>query len=336
MAKEGSLFSDFLSALEIKHTVDYSNQQFENMNFKSLFGFSRLLSSYGIPNSAFRLGSVEELMEIPVPFIAQKSSSFVIVTDIRETDNNRMVTWKSVSGVESGSEAEFLKGCSGIVLQAYPDENSAEPDYRRHHLLDIARLGKRWILMLCGFILLIWGFVSSGLYRNVSTFLLTLVDLGGLGVTWLLILKSLKVKSATADNVCGVLQKHGCDHVLEDKASSFFGVFSWSEVGFAYFSVSLAALLVFPQFTGTLALINGCCLPFTVWSIWYQKFKIKTWCTLCVITQTLLWCQFLCYLLGGWWAFAFPIQAAIIPLGCAYAGTMLAINAVCEFIKKRI
>ena len=213
-----------------------------------------------------------------------------------------MVTWKSVSGMESGAEADFLKGCSGIVLQAYPDENSAEPEYRSHHLLDIARLGKRWILMLCGFILLIWGFVSSGLYRNVSTFLLTLVDLGGLGVTWLLILKSLKVKSATADNVCGVLQKHGCDHVLEDKASSFFGVFSWSEVGFAYFSVSLAALLVFPQFTGTLALINGCCLPFTVWSIWYQKFKIKTWCTLCVITQTLLWCQFLCYLLGGWWA----------------------------------
>ena len=336
MAEGSSLFSDFLNELDVKHTTGFSDRQFENMNFKSLFGFSRLLSSYGIANSAFRIKNKEEILQIPVPFIAQRSSTFVIVTDTGENNGSKTVKWK-YQGVEENAEPKkFLETCSGIILQAYPDENSIEPDYPSHHLLEIADVAKRWIMAICAIVIGVWGFATAGLYRHVSTVLLTLVDLAGLGVTWLLILKSLKVKSAAADNVCGVLQRHGCDQVLEDKASSFFGLFSWSEVGFAYFSVSLAVLLLFPGLTGTLALINACCLPFTVWSIWYQKFRIHTWCTLCVITQTLLWCQFLCYLCGGWWKSAFPLQSAIIPLVCAYVGVMLAINAICNFIKKRI
>ena len=334
MSLQGSLFSDFLKELDVKHTVGFSDEQFENMNFKSLFGFSRLLSSYGIPNAAFQIKDTNEILKVPVPFIAQKDHSFVLVTDIDA--EGKGMKWKTCRGEESGTTDDFIGGCSGIVLQAYPDENSIEPDYSKHHLLEIAKVAKRWILILCTCLLGVWGFVEGRLYTNLSTILLTAVDLAGLGVAWLLTLKSLKVKSATADSVCGVLQKHGCDHVLEDKASSFFGIFSWSEVGLAYFSVSLAVLLIFPQMIGTLALINACCLPFTFWSIWYQKFRIKTWCTLCVITQCLLWCQFFCYLFGGWWGYTFPLSLGIIPLAAAYAGAMLGINAVCSFIKKRI
>lgn len=336
MTGKGSLFSDFLKALGVRYTSDFSNRQFEKMNFKSLFGLSRLLSSYGIPNAAFRINNKEEILKVAVPFIAQKNSSFVIVTDTGNGSDSGRVTWLADKGLRSSDSKDFIEDCSGIVLQAYPDATSGEPDYEKHHLLEIARVAKRWILLACAVVLGVFGFITSGLYHHLSTILLFIVDLAGLGVTWLLILKSLKVKSAAADNVCGVLQKHGCDHVLEDKASSFFGLFSWSEVGFAYFSVSIATLLIFPQLTGTLALINACCLPFTVWSIWYQKFRIHTWCTLCVITQSLLWCQFFCFLFGGWWKYAFPIDVAIIPLGCAYIGAMLIINAVCEFIKKRI
>lgn len=334
MTLQGSLFSDFLKELDVKHTVGFSDEQFENMNFKSLFGFSRLLTSYGIPNAAFRIKDTNEILKVPVPFIAQKDHSFVLVTDIDA--EGKGMKWKTCRGEESGTTDDFIGGWSGIVLQAYPDENSIEPDYSKHHLLEIAKVAKRWILILCACLLGVWGFVEGRLYTNLSTILLTAVDLAGLGVAWLLTLKSLKVKSATADSVCGVLQKHGCDHVLEDKASSFFGIFSWSEVGLAYFSVSLAVLLIFPQMIGTLALINACCLPFTFWSIWYQKFRIKTWCTLCVITQCLLWCQFFCYLFGGGWSYTFPLSLGIIPLVAAYAGAMLGINAVCSFIKKRI
>lgn len=336
MPKE-SIFTIFLRELDVKHTADFSNRKFRDMPFKTLFGFSRLLQSYGVPNEAFSLSDKNEIISAATPFLAGKGHEFVVITDISDGGNGKKsITWKDEKGSHSDSLENFNNVFSGIILQAYPDENSVEPDFGRHHLSQLASSAKKVILLVCAAILLAAGFICSGLWRNVSTCLLMAVNLTGIFITWLLILKSLKVKSATADKVCGALQKHGCDHVLEDKASSFFGLFGWSEVGFAYFTVTTAVMLLFPSSMGWLALINGCCLPFTLWSIWYQKFRIKTWCTLCVITQCLLWAQFLCYILGGWWKLVLPLKPQILLLGAAYLGAMLSINAVCTFIKNRI
>ena len=85
-----------------------------------------------------------------------------------------------------------------------------------------------------------------------------------------------------ADKICGLIDRTGCGTVLSTKASKFFGLFGWSEVGFSYFGVSLACLLVFPQHIGYLALVNACCCPFSFWSVWYQKYRAKAWCTLCL------------------------------------------------------
>ena len=82
-------------------------------------------------------------------------------------------------------------------------------------------------------------------------------------------------------------------------------------------------------------LLNGCCLPFTVWSIWYQKYRIKTWCTLCVTTQGLLWLQFFCYLFGGWWSDIFPLRLSLFMMVAAYGATLMAVNRVMNFIKSR-
>ncbi|MBD5311764.1 MAG: vitamin K epoxide reductase family protein [Bacteroides sp.] len=330
-----SIFTTFLNSLGVPYTEEHSDRQFRKMPFKTLFGFSRLLTSYGIPNAAFSLPDKQELARIDTPFLAQKGHTFVVVTDVTDTPDGTRFTYIADGTTSTAPDTEFLSNCTGVVLQAYPDANSREPDYPRHHLVEIADISKRWFLYASLIILIAAGFITSGMWRHLSTIFLSAVNLAGLGVTWLLILKSLKVKSAAADSVCGVLQTHGCDHVLEDKASSFFGIFSWSEVGLAYFSVSTLILFIFPEALPQLALVNACCLPFTVWSIWYQKFRIKTWCTLCVITQTLLWCQFFCYFFGGWWQEIFPLHLSILLIGVAYLGVMLLLNAVCTFIKSK-
>lgn len=57
----GTIFSDFLTQLGVRHTADYSDREFENMPFKSLFGLSKLLERYGIENEALRLGRPDEI-----------------------------------------------------------------------------------------------------------------------------------------------------------------------------------------------------------------------------------------------------------------------------------
>ena len=95
-------------------------------------------------------------------------------------------------------------------------------------------------------------------------------------------------------------------------------------------------MLCFPDMMHRLALANGCCLPFTFWSIWYQRFRIHTWCTMCVITQGLLWLQFFCYLSGGWWHDIFPLTLPLFALLAAYVAAVLGLNRVSEFINALI
>ncbi len=336
MERGETIFSDFLHELEVPHTVAASDAAFRGMNFKSLFGFSRLLESYNIESRGIKVSDKKVLTSIPAPFIAQCKDGFVIVTGFEGSQgNDENVEYIKFNRKHTDGLADFEDKWSGVALLAYPSAESCEPDYKRHRFFDLASSAKKWLLVLCVLFVGIYGFVNARLWHSLPTVLLTLVDLAGIGVTWLLVLKTLKVTSKSADKICSVLQEHGCDHVLEQKASKFFGLFGWSEVGIAYFSVSTVILFLFPSLINYLALINAVCLPFTVWSIWYQKFRIKTWCTLCVTTQCLLWLQFLCYLFAGSWHDIFPLRMPLFVMGAAYVAVLLGVNRVNEFIEKR-
>lgn len=332
-----TIFSDFLKVLGVPHTGEASDKAFRQMSFQTLFGFSRLLNSYSIPTTGVKIQDKNELSKIPVPFMAQEGSGFVIVTSFgRDARGAETVNYIEFHKSKSLPLDEFIRDWSGIALLAYPTPESREPNYTKNHWFELAEKAKTVTLIILAILLGCYGFIQSGLWRHTSTVLLTLVNLAGIGITWLLLLKTLKVHSAAADSICGVIEKHGCDTVLEHKASTFFGLFSWSEVGITYFSLTTLFTMLFPQYLGHLALINGLCLPFTVWSIWYQKFRIKTWCTLCVTTQTLLWLQFFCYLLGGWWHEALPLGGLpFFLLGATYVAVMLMVNRVMTFIKNR-
>lgn len=326
---KSSLFTDFLTALGVPHTTGYSDKQFQAMTFKSLFGLSHLLNDYGIPSEGYTLADRQVLPTLPAPYLAQTTDgAFVIVTDANENS----VTYISEGVAETVPASDFCEASTGVVFFAYPTSQSAEPDYG-HHILNIYMARVRdYALVACALLLFGYLFINNGLYRHVSTILLTAFNILGLGFTYLLVQKSMGIKNAVADSVCGVLQAGGCDSILTMKASKFFGIFGWSEVGFAYFSVSLLTLLVFPQWTCYLALCNACCLPFTAWSIWYQKFRAKAWCTLCVSVQATLWLLFFCYLGGGWFKDIFPIRIELFVLGISYVTVLLALNKVSSIL----
>ena len=327
---ETTVFSDFLEALGVPYTKAYSDSRYRSMPFRSLFGFSKLLQSYGIESEGVQLADKSEISRLTPPFLARTGGGFVIVTSI---DGDR-VGYMTEGVNESMSLDSFMQAWNGIVFLAFPDEKSVEPSLAEHRRdLFIAR-AKKWVLAAGAIFLYLYMFVGNGLYRHISTVLVSLLDIAGLYLTYMLVQKSLKIQNRAADRVCGVLQQGGCDSILATKASKFFGIFGWSEVGFAYFSVSLMTLLLFPRWTCYLALCNVCCLPFTFWSIWYQKFRAKIWCTLCVSVQCTLWLLFFCYLGGGWFKDIFPLRIQFFVLGAAYLTVLLSLNRLMPLIDK--
>ena len=325
-----TILSDFLSCLGVRHTDTYTNSRFRSMPFQTLFGMKKVLESYGVEATGILLADNGQIDRLPVPFIAQTSRGLVIVTKVSQD----RVEYMSQSVVETALRERFAAAMTGRVLIASASAEAGEPDYRTHRFTDSANRLKKWVLAVGVLALLGYLFVTNGIYRHVSTVLLTAIDLAGIYITWLLVQKSAHIKNRHADAVCSVVEAGGCDDVLSMSASKFFGIFGWSEVGFAYFSVSLMCLLIFPQYIGYLALCNVVCLPFSFWSVWYQRFRAKTWCTLCLCVQAMLWLLFFCYLGGGWLREALPLRIEFFVLGLTYLTVMLALNALMPLIDR--
>lgn len=328
---ENFILSDFLTLLSVPHTSGYTNRQFAAMPFKSLFGLSKLLDRYGISSMGLRLEDKSELAKVTPPFLAHTPKGFVIVTGV----GNGSVEYLTQRVKESIPVSDFNKAWDGTLFLAFPNEDSIEPDYAGHARILFFNKAKRVLLALLAVLLVAYLFISNGIYRHLTLTLAMVCDFIGLGFTFMLVQKSMRIKSRTADRVCGVLQEGGCDTVLETKASTFFGIFSWSEVGFAYFSVSLLAQLIFPQWTCYIAACNVCCLPFTLWSIWYQRFRAKAWCTLCVSVQCTLWLLFACYASGGWLRNVFPLRIEFFVLGACYVFMLLLLNRLMPLMTKK-
>lgn len=217
-----TIFSDFLRELGVRHTPEFSNEKFYSMPFKSLFGISKLLDSYQIPNKGFRLDDKNEITGIATPFMAQTPKGFVIVTGI----HGGTVSYLTQGVAEKIPLEEFIKAATGVVLCAFPDSKSCEPDFKTHRRDNIIYITKKWVLCATAFFLFLYLFISNGIYMHTSTVIVTLLDMAGLYMSYLLVQKSLNINSTAADNVCKVIQAGGCDSVYSPQKLRNFSEFS--------------------------------------------------------------------------------------------------------------
>lgn len=330
MAIQRSIFTRFLKALEVPHTVEYSENAFHTMDFDSLYGLSHLLTSYGIDNEALRIADKNEIAKLSPPYLAQLDSGYFVIVDQFASGK---ITYDSLGQKVSVATQDFINKWTGVTLLAFPDSKSREPDYGGHLLTETINRWSWLALIITAVAVMGYFYVTRGIYHSPWATVTMLLNMVGLFFSYLLVQKTLGVHTSTGDSVCNILQKGGCDSILSMKVSKLFGVFSWSVVGFSYFGISLITLLIFPHMWSTLALFNICCLPYTVWSIWYQRFRAHHWCTLCVGVQSTLWLLFFTYAAGGFIKNPLPLRLDDWVLLAAYIATVLFLNLIVKFIK---
>lgn len=331
MIPDNTILSRWLTQLGVRHTAGYTDSRFRTMPFPTLFGLSALLKEYNIDSHGYRIDDKSHIGEIPTPFIAPVNNRFVIVHSV--TDDK--VRYCTVGQPEEIPKEEFTDAWSGVAFVAEVTSKSVEPGYMSHRVAEVMTYLRDVGIWAVGLILFAWFFITRGDLHNWGTIALCALDIFGLWLSFMLVGKTLGVKSRRSDAVCNVLQPGGCDSIAKSDAASFLGIFHWSEVGLVYFGVGLAVTLLFPHMTGWLAGINICALPYTVWSITYQKFKAHTWCTMCVGVQLTLWLQFFVFLLSGWTRRVFPLSWETLALVMVYVFTMLVLNRLDAFILSR-
>ncbi|MDR3340886.1 MAG: thioredoxin domain-containing protein, partial [Candidatus Symbiothrix sp.] len=184
---------------------------------------------------------------------------------------------------------------TGIVLLAESSENSIEPNYKVNRKRELLNATQQYLLLFSIAVLAVLAGIANNTFTTVVPtvpIVLTALHLLGAYISYLLVQKQLHIHSSYADKICSLFKQQDCNNILESKAAKLWDVFGWSEIGLGYFLANLIILISLPHLIPYLAIINILALPYSFWSVWYQKFKAKQWCVLCLIVQVLLWLIF--------------------------------------------
>lgn len=260
-------------------------------DFPSLLSLSDALTEWQVENTGLQLNTVEQVRELPFPFIAhlrKKGGWYVLVTALQ---GDRITYTDSTEGRKTESLTDFEKGWSGVVLLAEANEQSGEADYAPRRKQEfLTELRSPFVIGSIGLLMLI-ALLSVAKTLTAPDWLLLLSKSMGLALSILLVAKQLGSKNALTDRLCRINSKTNCDDVLNSPAAKLWGWLSWTDVGLLYFMGGLLAVLAIDIQPAVQPLIHGLALlalPYTLFSVYYQGVVLKQWCPLCLGVQGVL------------------------------------------------
>ena len=282
-------FKKIFDLLKVPYTIDWLSTQLEETpHINTMLGVSALLWKYNIENNVVRLTVKDDIKAIQLPCIALYKDQFIIIESVYE----HTITYYSPT--ESNKTLElisFFNEWNGIIMLLEKSNNSKEQSYHSHRKKEIIKRIKKYSFVIFAIALVCYGTYINPLDHLLSWWILLLINLTGIGVSYLLLQKDLHISNKFSDKLCRLVKDANCDSVVQSNGSNLLGIVKLSELGTGFFTVNAATFLFMRDVIPALAIISLIVLPFSFWSIWYQKYKVKQWCTLCLATLGIMWIQ---------------------------------------------
>lgn len=264
-------------------------------DFPSLLSIAESLPEWGVDIEAVK-GTINELLKEEVPGIAHlKNNTFVV---IEELNKERVTFFDALKGNITCSPDFFAEVWSGAFLRVKAVEKTEEENFRKHKKKEIQNILQKFSIFFGLPLLAIITFLfGSAKTQEIGTF----PFIFGLKLLGFFLCLSVAFKDSFKipflDHLCTNGEKNNCQKVLKSPASRIFG-FPIADIGIIYFWGGLSALLFMlymeepSPMLFLIAVINLSALPYTVFSIYYQAFVVRSWCWTCVSIQILLWIEF--------------------------------------------
>jgi len=256
------------------------------------------LNEWRIENYPMRY-NIDELTDLEAPYIVhfnKGGGQLGFVTDIK---NDHIICYSSYKRKKRIDKKEFLKSCSGAVILLSPDERSGEKDYSTKLKNELINKSVAPLALFALLVLIIHSVTNLLVYGdwidNKVILLLLFTKIAGMILSVLLILHEFEVHLSITDKLCHLNKATNCNTVLNDKASKVFGWFGWADLGFIYFTGGFLFLLQDLKGSGLpiMAVIAALSVPYPLFSIYYQGFVLKKWCTMCLGVQMILIVEFI-------------------------------------------
>jgi uncharacterized membrane protein/thiol-disulfide isomerase/thioredoxin len=241
----------------------------------------------GIKSIAVELSTDRDsVSELPSTFIAHcrynNDEHFCFV----ELNGNRVTVTHNTKDSLHLSVDEFCDIWSGIVM-VIEDEDSYDIKSSNRSVISKILIGLAGAMIVTLFVI-----NGVSLFHYIH-FILSVV---GIVVCSLIVQHEIGVQSDTLNKLCAdTNKKTSCTDVLNSKGSRISENIRLSDIGIVYFATVCLSWIIY-GFTGSpnsnlIALISVSAIPFTMFSIYYQRIIVQKWCPLCLSVIAVLWTQ---------------------------------------------
>jgi len=278
-----NIVESLLKELKVKHSNSFVEKNYVNApDSNNMMGIQRVLTRYYIDSIGIHYDDKEEA-GVTFPCILHLGNSFVVGIDL----NDDSIRYYDGEDFKEEEICLFHEKWTGNALLVTDTHNAHEPNLIKNKFTDLFNMIVRYFLLAVfvglGILIIFRDGISNPESSNV------LFDLLGVATCFLLFQKQLFSQTGYVDKVCSFFQKGGCDLILKSDESRFLGLVSWTEIGLTYFASRILCLFLDRNSLPLLQVIGWVAMLYGIWSIWYQTFKAKHWCTLCVMVQIIVW-----------------------------------------------
>lgn len=327
-----SIFSIVFKHFDIPYTK-IGLESFLNSNpfSHTIYGVSKILTAYGVSNQAIRVNEPENfLKDLSHSCIIIYRGAYILVT---HSD------YENVFGIDLNGLSfkikiqDLLSEWNSKTIIITSAANAKEPNYTINKRFQMLNSIKSVVVLVCSIIIIVYGFLLNTTSYTSLRLEILLVSFLGIGVSYLLLLKQLNIENVFANKLCSLVKEGKCEDVTGSKGGKVFGLVSLSEIGMAYFLVNVFILSYLPSLLDTLGLINIVILPFSFWSLWYQKFRVKKWCILCICVLMLMWVQAFIFVMNGLLYHVLFIWNSIVLVCVLYMAVTIFLNKYMVYLQ---
>lgn len=251
--------------------------------FPSLLSISDTLHEMGIPHQAYRTDITTLVGSFNRPALVFLKMNEGLLGVVERVDNAQVTVITEGRKVQHLSLDHFSEIWDGVVLELkqpptdHRYKNTTKPGtypgYVRYAGLALS------LLLL---VALLWNNTTSSLQGG-----LFILNLFGLGTSWLLVLQSLNKNNELVLQLCQSDTQKGCGTVLSSEASRLTPWFSMAEAGLVYFSGTTCLLALFPN--PVLYTYLSIAAPIvSLYAVFLQAVVLREWCKLCMAAHAVV------------------------------------------------
>ena len=284
-----SLIEYVLKTYKIKYTSIFLKKMERFYIDKHLLSdLSIILSFYGLKCTPFQATEKKHffLNNNCLNYILQIDSDNVFVT--KQTD--KAIFYYCNNRHFHASIEEFEQKWNGLGLYIDRSEYLQEPFYFKHKSDMLLKNCLISLIIICVAAIFYFTTITHNLSWNISL----LANIGGIAICGLLINKNLDSTNPITHKICTFFSiQDGCSSALNSPAATIIGSLNLSKIGLGFFVANTLILLAPAPLFNTLLSFNIPAILFSIWSVYYQKFIIKQWCILCLLSMSMIWIFFL-------------------------------------------